>query len=194
MDALHPRLLVSRFTDCFRFYDAVLTAPIGATRAIGSESGPYAHWDADGQGCWCSSTAVRWRPSPGPRACRARHRPPRTVRCSSAGSPMSMPGWRTVWNTALHRSPVRAADRAGAPRSAPHMCAIPRATSSSCSRTERPRRRLSAPGREHGPGTDKSADKHRWRLCTCAVQNRFSAYRRRDDLTLCPSVLRRSTR
>ncbi|MFG2629892.1 VOC family protein [Streptomyces sp. NPDC048473] len=50
MDALHPRLLVSRFTDCFRFYDAVLRALIGATRASGSESGPYAHWDVDGQG------------------------------------------------------------------------------------------------------------------------------------------------
>ncbi|MEE1808520.1 hypothetical protein [Streptomyces sp. BE133] len=49
MDALHPRLLVSRFTDYFRFYDAVPPAPIGATRASGSESGPYAHWDVDGQ-------------------------------------------------------------------------------------------------------------------------------------------------
>ncbi|MFJ7494364.1 VOC family protein [Streptomyces sp. NPDC097727] len=50
MDALHPRLLVNRFTDCFRFYDAVLPTLIGAPRASGSESGPYAHWDVDGQG------------------------------------------------------------------------------------------------------------------------------------------------
>ncbi|MFJ7256434.1 VOC family protein [Streptomyces sp. NPDC098085] len=50
MDALHPRLLVGRFAECFRFYDAVLPALIGATRASGSESGPYAHWDVDGHG------------------------------------------------------------------------------------------------------------------------------------------------
>ncbi|MET9657801.1 glyoxalase/bleomycin resistance/extradiol dioxygenase family protein [Streptomyces sp. NPDC006510] len=50
MDALHPRLLVSGFADCFRFYDAVLPRLIGAVRASGSESGPYAHWDVDGQG------------------------------------------------------------------------------------------------------------------------------------------------
>ncbi|MFF8917263.1 VOC family protein [Streptomyces sp. NPDC015032] len=49
MDALHPRLLVGRFAECFRFYDAVLPALIGATRASGSETGPYAHWDVDGQ-------------------------------------------------------------------------------------------------------------------------------------------------
>lgn len=50
MDALHPRLLVSGFTECFRFYDAVLPTLVGAVRASGSESGPYAHWDVDGQG------------------------------------------------------------------------------------------------------------------------------------------------
>lgn len=50
MDALHPRLLVDRFADCFRFYDAVLPALIGAVRASGGVSGPYAHWDVDGQG------------------------------------------------------------------------------------------------------------------------------------------------
>ncbi|THA68655.1 glyoxalase/bleomycin resistance/extradiol dioxygenase family protein [Streptomyces sp. A0958] len=50
MDALHPRLLVSRFADCFRFYDAVLPALIGAARASGGASGPYAHWDVEGQG------------------------------------------------------------------------------------------------------------------------------------------------
>ncbi|MFE6766802.1 VOC family protein [Streptomyces sp. NPDC057689] len=50
MDALHPRLLVERFADCFRFYDAVLPALIGAVRASGGAAGPYAHWDVDGQG------------------------------------------------------------------------------------------------------------------------------------------------
>ncbi|MFJ4499604.1 VOC family protein [Streptomyces sp. NPDC088864] len=50
MDALHPRLLAGRFADCFRFYDAVLPPLVGAVRASGSVSGPYAHWDVDGQG------------------------------------------------------------------------------------------------------------------------------------------------
>ncbi|HEV2638805.1 MAG TPA: VOC family protein [Actinocrinis sp.] len=50
MDALHPRLLVARFAECFRFYDAVLPKLLGAELVQGSESGPYAHWDLDGQG------------------------------------------------------------------------------------------------------------------------------------------------
>ncbi|MFE7615867.1 VOC family protein [Streptomyces sp. NPDC057496] len=50
MDALHPRLLVSAFAACFRFYDGLLPDLIGADRTSGDESGPYAHWDVDGQG------------------------------------------------------------------------------------------------------------------------------------------------
>lgn len=50
MDALHPRLLVARFAECFRFYDAVLPKLIGANLVQGNESGPYAHWDVDGEG------------------------------------------------------------------------------------------------------------------------------------------------
>ncbi|MFE6973098.1 VOC family protein [Streptomyces sp. NPDC057682] len=50
MDVLHPRLLVSRFGDCFRFYDAVLPALIGARLTRGGEQGPYASWDVDDQG------------------------------------------------------------------------------------------------------------------------------------------------
>lgn len=50
MDALHPRLLVDRFTECFRFYDAVLPELIGATRAGGDENGPYASWDVGTEG------------------------------------------------------------------------------------------------------------------------------------------------
>ncbi|GAA2156317.1 VOC family protein [Kitasatospora kazusensis] len=50
MDALHPRLLVSRFADSFRFYDAVLPALIGATCARGSVDGPYASWDVGTEG------------------------------------------------------------------------------------------------------------------------------------------------
>ncbi|MEU1779957.1 MULTISPECIES: VOC family protein [Streptomyces] len=45
MDALHPRLLTDRFTDSFRFYDAVLPELIGAVRRKGEPSGPYANWD-----------------------------------------------------------------------------------------------------------------------------------------------------
>ncbi|MEU6864954.1 VOC family protein [Streptomyces sp. NPDC046876] len=50
MDALHTRLLVGRFGETFRFYDAVLPALLGATRTRGSAEGPYASWDVDGQG------------------------------------------------------------------------------------------------------------------------------------------------
>lgn len=50
MDALHPRLLVTRFDECFRFYDAVLPRVAGASLAGGGGQGPYASWDVDGQG------------------------------------------------------------------------------------------------------------------------------------------------
>ncbi|WP_329580283.1 glyoxalase/bleomycin resistance/extradiol dioxygenase family protein [Kitasatospora sp. NBC_01250] len=49
MDALYPRLLVTRFADCFRFYDAVLPELLGAVRQKGDESGPYANWDVADQ-------------------------------------------------------------------------------------------------------------------------------------------------
>ena len=50
MDALHPRLLVTRFAETFRFYDAVLPKLIGATLKRGNEAGPYANWAVDDQG------------------------------------------------------------------------------------------------------------------------------------------------
>ncbi|MFG2819926.1 VOC family protein [Kitasatospora sp. NPDC048365] len=50
MDALHPRLLTTRFADAFAFYAAVLPELTGATLVRGSAVGPYAHWDVDGQG------------------------------------------------------------------------------------------------------------------------------------------------
>ncbi|RKN47166.1 VOC family protein [Streptomyces hoynatensis] len=50
MDALHPRLLVDRFPETFRFYDAVLPALLGAARARGDAAGPYASWDVGGEG------------------------------------------------------------------------------------------------------------------------------------------------
>ena len=50
MDALHPRLLVARFAECFRFYEAVLPKMIGAHLARGTEYGPYANWDRDEEG------------------------------------------------------------------------------------------------------------------------------------------------
>ncbi|MFB7178813.1 VOC family protein [Streptomyces sp. NPDC056257] len=50
MDALHTRLLVTRFGESFRFYDSLLPALTGATRTRGDAEGPYASWDVDGQG------------------------------------------------------------------------------------------------------------------------------------------------
>jgi catechol 2,3-dioxygenase-like lactoylglutathione lyase family enzyme len=50
MDVLYPRLLVHRFTECFRFYDAVLPELAGAVLARGGATGPYASWDVDGEG------------------------------------------------------------------------------------------------------------------------------------------------
>ncbi|MEU8616387.1 glyoxalase/bleomycin resistance/extradiol dioxygenase family protein [Streptomyces sp. NPDC048623] len=47
MDAPYPRLLVTRFADCFHFYDAVLPPLTGARLAKGAPSGPYANWDRD---------------------------------------------------------------------------------------------------------------------------------------------------
>ncbi|MFJ3201718.1 VOC family protein [Streptomyces sp. NPDC086989] len=50
MDALHPRLLVTRFGETFRFYDALLPGLLGAQRTRGGADGPYASWDVAGQG------------------------------------------------------------------------------------------------------------------------------------------------
>ena len=50
MDALHPRLLVDRFAETFRFYDAVLPELLGATRTRGDAAGPYASWDVGEEG------------------------------------------------------------------------------------------------------------------------------------------------
>ncbi|POX36927.1 glyoxalase/bleomycin resistance/extradiol dioxygenase family protein [Streptomyces sp. Ru73] len=50
MDALHPRLLTSRFAETFGFYDAVLPALLGATRTRGDQNGPYASWDVGDEG------------------------------------------------------------------------------------------------------------------------------------------------
>ncbi|MGO4613732.1 VOC family protein [Nocardia sp. 2YAB30] len=45
MDALHPRLLVTRFAECFEFYAAVLPELVDATLVKGTAAGPYANWD-----------------------------------------------------------------------------------------------------------------------------------------------------
>ncbi|MFC0602721.1 VOC family protein [Streptomyces palmae] len=49
MDVLYPRLLVTRFTECFHFYAAVLPPLTGARLAKGAPSGPYANWDLESQ-------------------------------------------------------------------------------------------------------------------------------------------------
>ncbi|MEV7414494.1 VOC family protein [Streptomyces sp. NPDC089919] len=50
MDALHPRLMADRFAETFRFYDTLLPGLLGATRAGGTEAGPYASWDLGTEG------------------------------------------------------------------------------------------------------------------------------------------------
>ncbi|MER5205325.1 VOC family protein [Streptomyces sp. NPDC002825] len=47
MDVPYPRLLVSRFADCFRFYAAVLPPLTGAGLDKGAPDGPYANWEAE---------------------------------------------------------------------------------------------------------------------------------------------------
>ncbi|MER7850591.1 VOC family protein [Kitasatospora sp. NPDC096077] len=49
MDALYPRLLVTRFAETFAFYRAVLPALTGAVLVKGTPEGPYANWDVDDQ-------------------------------------------------------------------------------------------------------------------------------------------------
>ncbi|WP_433682265.1 VOC family protein [Nocardia sp. CA-119907] len=49
MDALYPRLLVTRFAECFEFYRAVLPELLGAKLIKGTAAGPYANWDVDDQ-------------------------------------------------------------------------------------------------------------------------------------------------
>src|SRR4051794_18461085 len=50
MDVLHPRLLVTRFAECFAFYDAVLPELADAHLARGGATGPYASWDVGEEG------------------------------------------------------------------------------------------------------------------------------------------------
>ncbi|MFI9364995.1 VOC family protein [Kitasatospora sp. NPDC053057] len=49
MDALYPRLLVTRFAECFGFYRAVLPPLTGANLVKGAPEGPYANWDVEEQ-------------------------------------------------------------------------------------------------------------------------------------------------
>lgn len=49
MDALHSRLLVTRFPEMFGFYQAVLPEMLGAKLMKGSPEGPYANWDVEDQ-------------------------------------------------------------------------------------------------------------------------------------------------
>ena len=60
MDAFDPRLLVVRFAESFRFYNAVLPELIGAKLVKGDENGPYAMWDVDDQAAVVLSDRARW--------------------------------------------------------------------------------------------------------------------------------------
>ena len=60
MDAFYPRLLVVRFAESFRFYNAVLPELIGAKLVKGDENGPYAFWDVDDQAAVVLSDRAKW--------------------------------------------------------------------------------------------------------------------------------------
>lgn len=60
MDAFYPRLLVTRFAETFRFYNAVLPELIGAKLVKGDENGPYALWDVDDQAAVVLSDRAKW--------------------------------------------------------------------------------------------------------------------------------------
>ena len=49
MDALHSRLLVTRFPEMYGFYQAVLPEMLGAKLMKGGPEGPYANWDVEDQ-------------------------------------------------------------------------------------------------------------------------------------------------
>ncbi|MEV0700263.1 VOC family protein [Saccharopolyspora sp. NPDC050389] len=49
MDALYSRLLVTRFAECFRFYEAILPPLVGASLVKGTQEGPYANWDVNAE-------------------------------------------------------------------------------------------------------------------------------------------------
>ncbi|MEV7027732.1 VOC family protein [Kitasatospora sp. NPDC093558] len=49
MDAVYPRLLVTRFAECYGFYSAVLPPLTDAALVKGAPEGPYANWDVDDQ-------------------------------------------------------------------------------------------------------------------------------------------------
>lgn len=60
MDAFYPRLLVTRFAESFRFYNAVLPELIGAKLVKGDENGPYAFWDVNDEAAVVLSDRAKW--------------------------------------------------------------------------------------------------------------------------------------
>ncbi|RSS66756.1 VOC family protein [Streptomyces sp. WAC06614] len=124
MDALYPRLLVARFEETFRFYDALLPALLGATRTRGNAEGPYASWDAAGQGVLAllDRTAMAATVPPGgPRTGPAATPDDRTMLVSRVpdvdaayaacvdhgGTPAGPPADRPEWGPTLRSAQVR---------------------------------------------------------------------------------------
>lgn len=126
MDALHPRLLVGRFADAFRFYDAVLPGLIGATLTRGGEDGPYASWDVGSEGALmlfdrAAMAAVTGRsglaadPPPAQDHAMLVSRVPDVAAaydlCVRHGAaPVTPPGPRPEWGPGLHTAHVRDPD------------------------------------------------------------------------------------
>ncbi|MEU8548161.1 VOC family protein [Streptomyces roseoverticillatus] len=119
MDALHPRLLVDRFPESFRFYDALLPELLGATRTRGSVEGPYASWDLGTEGLITlfdrasMATAIKVAcPAPGGAllVSRVADVDEAYARCLAHGAavaspPINQPAWGPTMRTAHVRDP-----------------------------------------------------------------------------------------
>ncbi|WP_030192605.1 VOC family protein [Streptomyces sp. NRRL S-87] len=119
MDALHPRLLVDRFPESFRFYDALLPELLGATRTRGTAEGPYASWDLGTEGlialfdraAMAASMAVEPPPAGGALlVSRVADVADAFARCvargaTEVGPPTPRPAWGPTMRTAHVRDP-----------------------------------------------------------------------------------------
>ncbi|GAA2750195.1 VOC family protein [Kitasatospora cinereorecta] len=123
MDALHPRLLVSRFAACFDFYAAVLPEIVGATLVKGTAAGPYANWDVDDQAvlvlfdraAMAATIGTTDLPSPAPAAqdtamfvCRVQDVDAAHALCLRHGAtPVTAPTDRPDWGPGLRTAHLR---------------------------------------------------------------------------------------
>ena len=123
MDVLHPRLLVVRFAECFRFYEAVLPKLIGAHLVKGTEDGPYANWDRGEDGALILFDRDTMAAIIGIADLPRRSARRKTPRCSSAGWTRSMRLSPSAWGTAPRSWPEPRTGRGGDLGCAPRTCA-----------------------------------------------------------------------